>query len=143
MKRLLGKIRDRIRAEFQPLSLGVYDPYFLETAKMAHSNPSSVIGHVVRDDEGLWVITSVMTGKAFVIGSERYYPCPNRQIMAIQYFLPLQHREEFVGDIHEIYADLIKKDYTRIEIRLVILGHLVSVFWHTLRFKLSDFFERN
>jgi len=63
-------------------------------------------------------------------------------LKSLQFLLPPRHREEFAGDITEIYNTLKEDGKSKIWIYLILLLNVTNVFWGGFLFKYNEYFGK-
>ncbi len=63
-------------------------------------------------------------------------------IASFRFILPARYREEFRGDIEEIYNTLREEGHPKLWIYFFLSLNLSTVVWTSIRFKYSEYFEK-
>ena len=63
-------------------------------------------------------------------------------IASFRFILPQRYREEFAGDITEIYDTLREEGHSKFWIYFILSLNLSTVIWASIRFKYSEYFEK-
>jgi len=64
-------------------------------------------------------------------------------LTSFKFILPKRYREEFAGDIFEIYSELRNEGHRSTWIHIILFLNVASVFWAAIRFKSSEYFQEN
>lgn len=72
---------------------------------------------------------------------EKYYLVFFKKLLSLKFLLPKDYREAMAGDLIEINMKLKEEKHSRAWRILIIAGHLFGLVWHTLRFKLGEWFS--
>lgn len=63
------------------------------------------------------------------------------KVRTLSYILPRKYREEFLGDINEIYYELQKAGYSKLWTYFILGGNILNVFWAGIKLRYSEVFE--
>jgi len=63
-------------------------------------------------------------------------------LKAFRFILPPKHREEFSGDITEIYHALKEEGHSKVWTYFILFLNVANVLWVSFRFKWREYFEK-
>ena len=84
--------------------------------------------------------TASLAIENFSLNSYSNRPSMFKYLLSIKYVLPKKFREEFVGDIIEIYTEMTAAGYPKIWIYIILSLHLVTIIWAGFKMKFSEVF---